>query len=158
MANISARGGGGGGWHLSLKIFTNICLTLCFLWIYRPILPLAEYKLIAVNICEMHGTGGIKVLVLCIFWLISARPWVGWKGKGKRRACMHTSNFTVPPLFDISIIYAKYLEHNSGSAAEMIINITLVKDFVTFNILNCKNYLHLSIKLQFNNRNTNISK
>ena len=35
----------------------------------------------------------------------------------------------------------------------MIINITLVDDFVTFNILNCKNYLHLSIKLQFNNRN-----
>ena len=71
---------------------------------------------------------------------------------------MHTSNFTVRPLFDISIIYAKYLEHKSGSAAEMIINITLVKDFVTFIILNCKNYLHLSIKLQFNNRNTNISK
>ena len=67
---------------------------------------------------------------------------------------MHTSNFIVQPLFDISIIYAKYLEHNLGSAADMIINITLVDDFVTFNILNCKNYLHLSIKLQFNNRNT----
>ena len=34
-----------------------------------------------------------------------------------------------------------------------MINITLVDDFVTFNILNCKNYLHLSIKLRFNNRN-----
>ena len=54
---------------------------------------------------------------------------------------MHTSNFTFRPLFDISIIYAKYLEHSSVSAAEIIINITLVKDFVTFIILNCKNYL-----------------
>ena len=67
---------------------------------------------------------------------------------------MHATNFTVPPLFDIFIIYAKYLAHNLGSATEMIISITLVDDFVTFNILNCKNYLHLSIKLQFNNRNT----
>ena len=51
--------------------------------------------------------------------------------------------------FDISIIYAKCL----GSGTKMIINITLVDHFVTFIILNCKNYLHLSIKLQFNNRN-----
>ena len=36
---------------------------------------------------------------------------------------MHTSNFTVPRLFDISIIYAKYLAYNLGSATEMIINI-----------------------------------
>ena len=40
---------------------------------------------------------------------------------------MHTSNFTV---------YLKYLTHNEGSATDMIINITLVDDFVTFNILN----------------------
>ena len=53
---------------------------------------------------------------------------------------MHTSNFTVPPLFDIYIIYAKYLAHNLGSATEMIANITLVDDFMTFNILNCRNY------------------
>ena len=33
---------------------------------------------------------------------------------------MHTSNFTVLPFFDISIIYAKYLAHNLGSATEMI--------------------------------------
>ena len=66
---------------------------------------------------------------------------------------MHASNFTVPPFFDIFVIYAKYLAHNLGSATEMIINITLVDDFVTFNILHCKNYLHQSIKLQFNNRN-----
>ena len=56
--------------------------------------------------------------------------------------------------FDISIMYAKYLAHNLGSATEMMINITLVDSFVTFKILNRKNYIHLSIKLQFNNRNT----
>ena len=67
---------------------------------------------------------------------------------------MHASNFTFPPLFHISVIYAKYLEHGLGSATEMITKITLVDYFVTFNILNCKNYFHLSIKLQFNNRNT----
>ena len=67
---------------------------------------------------------------------------------------MHTSSFTVSPLFDISIIYAKYLGHNLGSGTEMITNITFVDDFITFNISNYKNYLHLSIKLQFNNRNT----
>ena len=43
---------------------------------------------------------------------------------------MHTSNFTDPPLFDVSIIYTEYLVHNLGSATEMIINITLVDDFV----------------------------
>ena len=52
---------------------------------------------------------------------------------------MHTSNFTVPPpFFHISIIYARYLAHNLGLASEMMINITLVDDFVTFNILNAK--------------------
>ena len=78
--------------------------------------------------------------------------WVGWKGKGKSRACMHILLFR--PFFDISTIYAKCLAHKLGPATEMMINITLVDDFVTFNILNCKNYLHLSVKLQFNNRNT----
>ena len=58
------------------------------------------------------------------------------------------------PFFNIFIIYATYLAHALGSTTEMIISITLVDDFVTFNILNCKSYLHLSIKLQFNNRNT----
>ena len=62
--------------------------------------------------------------------------------------------------FDIFVIYAKYLGHNLGSATAIITTITLVDDFdfVTFNILNCKNYLMYltlpySIKLQFNNRN-----
>ena len=36
---------------------------------------------------------------------------------------MHTSSFTVPPLF---YNYARYLAHISGSATEIIINITLV--------------------------------
>ena len=58
------------------------------------------------------------------------------------------------PFFDIPKIYAEYLAHNLGSATETITNITLVDDFMTFNILNYKNYLHLSIKLQFNKRNT----
>ena len=58
------------------------------------------------------------------------------------------------PFFDISVIYGKYLAHILGSAAEIIIIITLVDDFVSFDILNCKNYLHLSIKPKFNNRNT----
>ena len=53
---------------------------------------------------------------------------------------MHTSNFTVSPLFEISIIYTKYLAHNLGSATEMMMNIISVDDFVTFNILNCQNY------------------
>ena len=34
------------------------------------------------------------------------------EGKRKSRACMHVSDFTIPPLFDISVIYAKYLVHN----------------------------------------------
>ena len=65
-----------------------------------------------------------------------------------------TSNFTVLPPFDISIFYTKYLAHNLGSANKRMTNITLVYDFLTFSILNYKNYIHMSIKLQFNNRNT----
>ena len=58
------------------------------------------------------------------------------------------------PFLDISAIYAKYLAYILGSATEIVIKITLVDDFVSFDILNCKNYLHLSIKSKFNNRNT----
>ena len=36
----------------------------------------------------------------------------------------------------LSIVYTKYLVHNSGSTTEMMINITLADDFLTFNILN----------------------
>ena len=68
---------------------------------------------------------------------------------------MHTSNFTVPPLFDISIIYVKYLAHNLESATEMIINITLVDDFITFNISNykttftCQSNYNLTIEARY---------
>ena len=59
------------------------------------------------------------------------------------------------PFFDISVIYTKYVAHILGSATEIItIKITLVDGFVTFNILNCKTYFHLSIKSNFDNRNT----
>ena len=57
----------GGGCHTPIKILNITCLTFCLLLSHRPILTLAEYKLKVVNICEMHGTGGIKVLVLCAF-------------------------------------------------------------------------------------------
>ena len=58
------------------------------------------------------------------------------------------------PFFDISVIYAKYLAHIFGLATEIIIKITLVDGFVSFDILNCKNYLHLLLKSRFSNRNT----
>ena len=42
----------------------NHCLSdLSLLLTYRPILGLPEYKLKVVNICEMHGTGGLEVVV-----------------------------------------------------------------------------------------------
>ena len=50
-------------------------------------------------------------------------------------------------------LYA-HLRFSWGPATEIIINTTLVADFVTFNSLTCKNYLHLSIKFRLNNRNT----
>ena len=43
------------------------CLTFCLLLTYGPILALPEYKLKVAKICEMHGTAGIKVLVLSTF-------------------------------------------------------------------------------------------
>ena len=50
---------------------TIACLTFCLLLTDRPTLGLPEYKLKVVNICKMHGTGGLEVLVLCAFWSIS---------------------------------------------------------------------------------------
>ena len=41
-------------------------------WIYRPTIALPEYILKVVNICDMHWTGGIKVLVKCTLRVISA--------------------------------------------------------------------------------------
>ena len=63
-----AKGGGGGG---GVEILTNACLTFFLLLTDRPILGLPEYKLKVANICKMHGTGGLEVVVLCAFWSIS---------------------------------------------------------------------------------------
>ena len=60
-------GGGGGGCHPSLEILTVACLTFCLLLTDRPTLGLTEYKFNVVNICKMHGTGGLEVVVLCPF-------------------------------------------------------------------------------------------
>ena len=87
--------------------------------------------------------------ILCIvLFLLESWDWIaceqvlderGRKGEGLH-ACLRFYN----------------IWYNFGSATEMIINITLVDDFVTFSILNCKNYLYLSIKLQFNDGNNKI--
>ena len=46
----------------------NHCLPDILLIVaYRHILALPEYKLKVVNVCEMHGKRGIKVLVLRAF-------------------------------------------------------------------------------------------
>ena len=66
-----ARGGGGGGVVASLPLesLTIACLTFSLLLTDRPTLTLGlpEYKLKVVNICKMHGTGGLEVVVLCAF-------------------------------------------------------------------------------------------
>ena len=49
------------------EISTIACLTFCLLLTDRPILGLLEYKLEAVNICKMHGTGDLEVVVLKAF-------------------------------------------------------------------------------------------
>ena len=87
---------------------------------------------------------------------ISLRTGPGYDERGKERGgpVCTPQILLFHPFLKFSIVYAKYLAHNLGSATKMIINITLVDDFMTFNILNYKNYIHLSIKLQFNNRDT----
>ena len=65
-----AKGGGGGGGRvatLPLEILPIACLTFCLLLTDRPTLGLPEYKLKVVNICKMHGTGDLEVVVLCAF-------------------------------------------------------------------------------------------
>ena len=63
-----AKGGGGGGegdgCHPPLEIITIACLTICLLLTDRPTQGLPEYKLKVVNICKMHGTGGLEVVLL----------------------------------------------------------------------------------------------
>ena len=57
-------GGGGGGSHPPLEIVTIACLTFCLLLTDRPIIGLPEYKLKVVNICKMHGTRDLEVVLL----------------------------------------------------------------------------------------------
>ena len=58
------KGTGGGGWLPSPSLNLSHRLSdLCLLLSYRPILGLSECKLKVVNICEMHGTGGLEVVV-----------------------------------------------------------------------------------------------
>ena len=64
------------------------------------------------------------------------RPWAGWKRKERGGPVCTPQILLFRPFSDISIIYAKYLAHNLESATEMIINISFVDDFMTFNILN----------------------
>ena len=63
-----AKGGGGGGKEEWLPLspslnLTIACLTFCLLLSYRPIQGLPEYKLKVFNICEMHGKGGLEVVM-----------------------------------------------------------------------------------------------
>ena len=50
--------------HPLLEILTIVCLTFYLLLTDRPILGLPEYKLKFVNICKMHGTWWLEVVVL----------------------------------------------------------------------------------------------
>ena len=61
-----------GGWlpPPTLEILTIACLTFCLLLTDRPTLGLPEYKLKVVNICKMHETGGLEVVVLCAFCVL----------------------------------------------------------------------------------------
>ena len=52
---LAKRGAGGG---------RGACLTFFLFLTDRPTLGLPEYKLKVVNICKMHGTGGLEVVVL----------------------------------------------------------------------------------------------
>ena len=56
--------GGGGCCQPPLEVLTIACLTFWLLLTDRLTLGLPEYKLKAVNICKMHGTGGLEVVVL----------------------------------------------------------------------------------------------
>ena len=57
---------GDGGWlsPSPLEILTIACLTFFLLLTDRSSLGLPEYGLKVVNICKMHGTGDLEVVVL----------------------------------------------------------------------------------------------
>ena len=48
---------------LMVKPFRLTYLTFYLLLTYRTTLSLPKYKLKVVNICEMHGAGGLEVVV-----------------------------------------------------------------------------------------------
>ena len=48
-----------------LETLTIACLIFCLLLTDRPALGVPENKLKVVNICKMHGTGDLEVVVLC---------------------------------------------------------------------------------------------
>ena len=52
---------GEGGCHPLLEILTIACLTFCLLLADRLILGPLKYKLKAVNICKMDGTGALQL-------------------------------------------------------------------------------------------------
>ena len=66
--NISGQeggGGGGGGSTHPPSSKLNHCLSdLSLVLTHIPILALPECNLKVVNICEIHGTGGLEVVVL----------------------------------------------------------------------------------------------
>ena len=52
------------GFPPPLEILTIACLAFCLLLTDKPKLGLSEYRLTVVNICKMHGTGGLEVVML----------------------------------------------------------------------------------------------
>ena len=69
LAYLEKGGGGGAGVVATplLEILTIASQTFCLMLTDRPTLGLPKYKLKVVNICKMHGTGGLEVVVLCAF-------------------------------------------------------------------------------------------
>ena len=62
-----AKEGGGLPPPPPLLTLTIACGTFCLVLTYRPIPAIPEYKLKVVNICEVHGIGGLEVVALCAF-------------------------------------------------------------------------------------------
>ena len=86
------------------------------------------------KLCQRNLAGHLKNSIessgMCLRHYLACEQALGGM-EGKRKGGLYTHlKFYCSALFDI-----KYLAHNLGSATEMIINITLVDDFMTFNIL-----------------------
>ena len=66
-------GGGGGGWRWfppPLEIFTIAYLTFCLVLTDRQTLDLPDYKVKVVNICKMHWTWVLEVVVDRFQWYV----------------------------------------------------------------------------------------